>query len=266
MDQLVIAFSGRKSAGKNTAAKNAYDFLLKKTFTWKPSKCCAYFCFADDLKRFCVDVLGLSNDSVNGTDDQKNAPTKYNWETVDPYLRWKFGPRSFRNRYGVTFDDFPKKSNRNDLQSLYSYYRYMMSYEPIGLRTGPMSGREVMQMVGTELIRENFGNVWANATVNRIKKEEYPINIITDNRFPNEIEAILNLQYGYIIRLTRSPFGTQDAHDSESVLDNFNWEQRNCHLFDNSKLGLEEQAQQIEGLIDKILEHSVENGYKIPIL
>jgi len=108
-----------------------------------------------------------------------------------------------------------------------------------------MTGREVMQIFGTECVREIFGNVWADATLRSIKKNGRYLSIITDNRFPNEIEAVLSEPNGYIIRLTRSPFGAEDFHSSESSLDNFNWQRNKCYVLDNSKMTIAQQNEAV---------------------
>ena len=109
-----------------------------------------------------------------------------------------------------------------------------------------------MQLIGTELIRETFGNVWAKATIRRIKKSGKPLSLITDNRFPNEIEAVLDEPNGYVIRLTRSPFGIDDRHPSESSLDDYDWNRDRCFVLDNAKMSIEEQNEAIVPILKDI--------------
>jgi len=40
------------------------------------------YSFADKLKRLCVDILGLKEELVFGTDEQKNTKTHIKWETM----------------------------------------------------------------------------------------------------------------------------------------------------------------------------------------
>lgn len=117
-----------------------------------------------------------------------------------------------------------------------------------------MSVREFLQKLGTEAMREGLHtNVWVNAlfadykakwvpTGNAIEEDEvslekeYPNWIITDMRFPNELEAVIK-RHGITIRVTRSCGssnfeGTQEEwdklveknkealHPSETALDN----------------------------------------------
>jgi hypothetical protein len=79
-----------------------------------------------------------------------------------------------------------------------------------------LTAREVMQFVGTDLFRKMKNDVWASATINKIKLEEPKLAIIADCRFPNEVEVIQNAG-GLVIKLTRNPYSSN--HDSETALD-----------------------------------------------
>lgn len=248
--QVIIAFSGRKCAGKNTIAnyvKQCYGDAFECSF-------------ADSLKEFCIDTLGLSREQCYGTDDQKNSLTEYEWENVNDYLRWKFGTREFRialnsqvsNEIAGAF--IPGKSIADN--NLYDYYHrmvYEFNLEPVGLKHGFITAREVMQIFGTELIRSTFGNVWASATIRRIKKQGKLLSVITDNRFPNETEAVLREPEGHVIRLTRSPFGVEDRHSSESGLDDYDWNRARCHVLDNSKMSIDKQSKAVTPILEEII-------------
>lgn len=104
-----------------------------------------------------------------------------------------------------------------------------------------MSVRELLQKLGTEAMRDGLHeNVWVNAlfadykakwvpTGNAIEEDEvslekeYPNWIITDMRFPNELEAI-ELREGITIRVVRPDMHSLQAmipaHASETALDN----------------------------------------------
>lgn len=79
-----------------------------------------------------------------------------------------------------------------------------------------LSARDVMQFIGTDIFRKMKHNVWADATLNRIKKESPQIAIIADCRFPNEVEAIKK-HGGVVIKLMLNPFNSD--HSSETALD-----------------------------------------------
>ena len=245
-DQIIIALSGRKNAGKNTLSQiigAEFYNLHNKSF---------YECsFADDLKRFCIDTLGLEEKQCYGSDSDKNTLTRYKWENVESFLAWKFGSRQFSDSFGdIQLLKGLHGSLRND------YYERVESrlWKPLGIRSGAMSGRDIMQLFGTELIRENFGNIWADATIRRIKRQSDLLATIVDNRFPNETESILNEPNGYVIRLTRSPFGFEDQHPSEASLDNFDWNRPKCFVLDNQLMSIEQQNEAVKGILHQILQ------------
>jgi hypothetical protein len=101
--------------------------------------------------------------------------------------------------------------------------------------TQPMTVRDLLQLLGTEAMRNGLHeNVWVNALMSEytgIVKEwdelgnetlaEYPNWIITDTRFPNELNAVRE-QKGITIKVHR-PGRKSDAkqaqHASETALD-----------------------------------------------
>lgn len=86
-------------------------------------------------------------------------------------------------------------------------------------KSGYMTGREVMQYVGSDIFREIFEPCWTNYLVNRIKKEQPDIALISDMRFINEIKTIKN-EGGFVVRLLRTKLG-KDLHSSETSLNDF---------------------------------------------
>jgi len=162
------------------------------------------YSFADKLKEFCIDVLGFSFEQCYGTDDDKNTLT---------HLRWEDMPGVVTNE--KLFDKVVKLLKNPVTQDEY--------FQPVYHEPGRMTAREVLQYFGTNVCRKMYGNVWADATVRHIAAENVPLAVVTDVRFPNEVEAIQNTQ-GKVIRFTRAPFAG-DEHQSEKALDKevFDW-------------------------------------------
>lgn len=269
--QIIVAMSGRKNAGKNTIATfiakhyiqefaNTDDFITENPECLHPKlghklldeyvfECS----FADQLKEFCINTLGLRREQCYGTDDEKNSLTQYKWEDAPDILRWKFGGNTVAEHLVA------KGASSNEIAQIF-YQCSAPNCCPAGtgfdrfpLATGYMTGREVMQIVGTDLMRQTFGNVWAAATIRTIKRHEKPMNIVTDNRFPDEIKAVLAEPKGYIIRLTRSPFGTVDVHPSESALDDYDWDKEHCYILDNADMTIDEQNDAVVPILNEIL-------------
>tara|TARA_R110000824_G_scaffold316446_4_gene503669 strand:- start:255 stop:1037 length:783 start_codon:yes stop_codon:yes gene_type:complete len=118
--------------------------------------------------------------------------------------------------------------------------------------TGPMTAREVMQYVGTDFFRKIYPNVWADSTIRRIKGEGTAFAIITDCRFPNEVDAIKN-EGGKVIRLTRNG-NADDNHPSEAALDKENYDWSNFDfVLDNDNMSV---AESNEAIYSKLTEWS----------
>ena len=103
---------------------------------------------------------------------------------------------------------------------------------------GRMTVRELLQKLGTDAMRDNLHeNVWVNALFADYKGiitepakfggtaiGEYPNWVITDMRFPNEMDAVYKRE-GFTIRVVRDyalrggPEDPKNQHPSETALD-----------------------------------------------
>ena len=203
----ILGFAGKKQSGKNTCCnflqmlkfheygvcKNASlneqgQILVSDLFGEKVSgsdwiplteeyvdisqllesfRPCKIYAFADVLKEFAVDVLGLEYNQVYGTNEEKNSPTHLLWENM-----------------------------------------------PTGNNKGPMTGREVLQYFGSDICRKMYENIWFDACIRRIRKDDPELALISDVRFPNEIQGIQD-EGGIVFGLPRDLFS--DSHKSEQV-------------------------------------------------
>lgn len=200
---------------------NVNDLLYKttdnriiQTLNFLSSKIKLYS-FADILKNdICINILGLTYEQCYGTDDTKNSLTQIRWENMPGYdISW---------------------TRTSDYDS-----------------SGFMTARQVMQFIGTDIFRKMKNNVWVQSTLNKIIKEKPELAVITDCRFPNEVESIKNVD-GKVIRLTRTPF--ESSHISETILDQdkYDWSKFDF-IIDNRETSLLEQFTQVKKLLEEIL-------------
>ena len=112
-----------------------------------------------------------------------------------------------------------------------------------------LTAREVMQFVGTDIFRKMKNNVWADATITKIRAEKSKLAIIADCRFPNEVEAVKRAG-GFVIKLNRNPHNSD--HASEIALDENNYSNQNFDLIINNQfLSIDEQNQTILNFLIK---------------
>jgi len=100
----------------------------------------------------------------------------------------------------------------------------------------PMTVRDLLQILGTEAMREGLHtNVWVNALMADYKPGPFypdvsaedhaklPNWIITDTRFPNEAQAIKD-KGGMVIKVDRPGVGPVNGHPSEDALKDYNFD------------------------------------------
>lgn len=89
-------------------------------------------------------------------------------------------------------------------------------------------GREILQYVGTDVIRNKSPDFWVNFIVEMLTlfKDEWDYVLIPDTRFPNEIDRLKQEGFDTVhIRVLRPHFDNQlteaqKNHPSETALDN----------------------------------------------
>ncbi|KKM16615.1 hypothetical protein LCGC14_1684020 [marine sediment metagenome] len=229
MDTIIIGVSGKKQSGKNTLC----DFL--KTFipkNWN-ARLIKEYSLVDALKeKVCIDVMGLTKKQCYGSNKEKDSFTSYKWENLPDQIRYANALETEKIRDGGhpgQFCDIPV------------------------LRKGRMTAREIMQVVATDVFRRYFDNdIWISATLRKIKQEQSSIALISDVRFPGEVKRIIK-KGGHIIRLLRDVCEI-DPHESETVLDDFDFEgTENCLVLDNKKMSVDQQNAATIPIIDDIL-------------
>jgi hypothetical protein len=239
---IIIGFAARKQGGKGTLSKfvvkNATELFGERyqrrncvpmdfggqsrpsdTEWLKAPVKAGIYSMAEPLKRFCIDVLGLSEHQCYGTDAQKDTPTRYRWDT------WP----------GVVcgLGDYMRLTS----QPLYPSWLDNVQYHAPGV----MTAREVMQEVGSGIGRRMWSDLWVEANMRRIATEKPDVALIDDVRFPNEVMAIQEAG-GKVLRLMRAPFKGKDEHVSEKALDH--WERFDGWIR-NDRVGVVESCREL---------------------
>ena len=91
MEKCIINLCGRKRTGKESAFKLLYPYVAS------PQE----FQFATPIKKFLIDVLGLTHGQCYGTTEERESLTKYKWGDVAEHIRKKYNknPEDYLTRY-----------------------------------------------------------------------------------------------------------------------------------------------------------------------
>jgi hypothetical protein len=108
-------------------------------------------------------------------------------------------------------------------ENLYSYSKYHRQLKnDLDFYIIKLTPRTLLQLLGTECGRQIIHpNIWVNALfADYDTSSNYDFNwIITDVRFPNEVQAIKD-KGGIVIKINRDS-DVVDNHSSETALDNY---------------------------------------------
>jgi len=248
----ILGFSGKKQAGKNSAANQLIARELRALQIVKGS-----VAVTPEGKIQITDLLG-QEDSAGILDLERVDDAMYNFKAhyLDPYIKcYSFADTLKQdvcvNVLGLTREQCYGTDEQKNSATHLKWEDMPCEQGVILYKKGTMTAREVMQYVGTEVFRKMYHNVWSDATIRRIEIEQPLVALITDCRFPNEVEAIQKAG-GKVMRLTRDIYEGQDQHPSETALDKdeFDWSKFDW-VIDNHKMNLLEQMNAIgEALVE----------------
>ena len=269
-EQKIIAFSGRKQAGKNTCANFMIGFEMKATGLVRGN-----WSLNTDGTIQIDDIWG-NTDHAGRFDPQNKAPEaiKFMNEFLFPYIKtYSFADLLKQNvcidLYGLTEAQCYGSNEDKDTYTQVKWDgfadlgilppEYIDNTNAVKRESRFMTAREVMQIVGTDILRKTYPDVWVDATIRRIKQENSLIAVITDCRFPNEVMGVKEAG-GRVVRLTRAPFAKEkNQHRSETALDRqyFDWSEFDSVL-GNEKMDIPQQNEALLSLLD------MWDYYKVP--
>lgn len=207
----LIGLSGQLQNGKDTVA----DLIFKLT-GWYDEEigehCSSWHTrrFAGILKQMAALLIGCNVEDFEDI-DFKNKPLGEEWR------RWYF-----------VENDITDGVEDNRISSYFSSKEDAMnSIEESGmnwlnesfLRSEILTPRLILQLLGTEGGRDVIHpNIWVNATLGNLKEDDKII--ITDCRFPNEVEGIKKRK-GIVVRVVRPSKISTSTHPSETSLNDY---------------------------------------------
>ena len=248
---IVIAFSGKKQSGKTTSGHFVMSLCMSKLGI-------AQSIDIDKEGNIIVsDLLGNKNYSGIYFPEKLVDSQDYILQQVqaklDPYIKlYSFADPLKQdicmNILGLTWDQcYGSDEHKNTLTNI--KWKDLPGYS--GDSEDFLTARETMEYVGTDIFRKMDHNVWANATIRKIEREKPKIAIITDCRFPNEVDKIKSIG-GHIIRLTRQPHSSN--HISENILDKEHYDWSNFDsIINNDDLSVYDQCVEIQKTLKEVL-------------
>lgn len=165
------------------------------------------FSCAAPLKEFLHNVLQVPELSLWGTASEKNEPT---------HLRWGDMP---------TFDLMCKSDKERKTK-----------------KDNFLTGRDIMEYFGSEIIRKMYPNAWAKALAKEIVDYNSAYSVVNDIRFFEEVDAIHEIG-GKVIRLTLiTEESAQNKHRSNVELDNYD---RFDYVLDNQNKNMNDSFMEL---------------------
>ena len=218
---LVLGLHGAAMSGKDTVA----DYLVdQKGWTAKLS-------FAHNLKEMCKAIFYLTDHDVH---DQagKHAlfakPKTFTENNLGSVLFWM----------SRTHARFPvSKESKLKVKSL--------------VGTELRNPRDILQFVGTEICRELIKTYHVDIVKQQVLQNPEGKFVITDVRFPNEGDFVLDDLQGSVIKIERPNLSSTNInrqHASETSMSD--WGRFNA-VIDNSEVGLEKLYEKVDTIVKR---------------
>lgn len=188
MNKLVVLFSGKMQCGKNQLA----DFM-RQQFEKENKTVCLDMC-ASDVKKGCQEDFKNLTTVLHTLADEidRNLESEVNADFV----------HSFTDQLRISNDNWYEQKT-------------------------PIT-RAILQAYGTDIFRKRVDDFWwVNLLKKRLSESLADVILVTDCRFPNELEGLFpeNGEYTIItIRVQRnsiSKIGMEHSHPSETALDTY---------------------------------------------
>lgn len=242
MQTKIIAFSGKKQSGKSTCS----NFIFAN-----------YLCHIPEISAAGIDEYGrLEFEKDNSISTFDVFDYYHRVENLDPEIS-KYVDQLSSVIKIYSFADILKKQICIDIlglkhQQCYGSDDEKNSLTDLSYNGKSLTGREVMQIVGTDFFRSISIDIWPKSTIAHIQKEAPAIAIINDCRFPNEVEYVKK-NNGIVIRLNRS-LNQEEEHESEKILDRDNYDWNNFdYIIENQEMTIEEQCQSVVQIMKEFL-------------
>lgn len=248
---MILGLSGKKHAGKNTVANIIHGLALKQMDMVKDWK----------LESGSGDLWVDTHDGTGwGTFDATRRDAQFTqWAELNLYPFIKMYSFADALKWlAVELFDIPEEccfgteEQKNQIQE-HLLWENMPKPDYLGFKRGPLTAREFLQRFGTDMCRRMWEPIWVNKCIKDIKREGTLLAIVTDVRFPNEVDIIED-NGGTTLRLTRQIF--EDNHDSETALDDYNF----TNYLDNHGTSIEKTIAKVQKFYNTFLSEKLDDS------
>ena len=218
---IILGLHGAAKAGKDTTA----DYLISE-YGWDEK-----LSFAKNLKDMCQAIFFLSDADVHTQEGKERVfpkPVIFTQKNLGSVLYWMSN----------THKSYPLlKGSREHVASL------------VGRElTTP---RHILQFVGTDICRAIIPTYHLDIVIKKVQESPDKNFIITDIRFPNEGDLVLDELSGSVIRITRETTTDENidrTHKSETAM--LDWG-RFTDVIDNRRDGLGFLYEEVNDLLGR---------------
>jgi hypothetical protein len=218
---FVLGLHGPAKAGKDSIA----DYLIDE-HSWGEK-----LSFAANLKQMCRDIFFLSESDVDSQEGKEKlfpTPKVFTQRNFASVCYWM--SRTHKN-YPIP------KEGKAKVESL--------------IGTELETPRRILQFVGTDICRELIPSYHQDIVAHLIEKAPDRNYVITDIRFPNEGDFVLDDLKGCVIEVVRPAPGQENidrTHPSETAMKDWG---RFTDVVDNNKDGLQMLYVEVDNLLKR---------------
>lgn len=241
----ILAFAGKKQAGKNTLCNFLHGYHLKS------------FNIIDGFEitsdgQLVIETLVVNekNETQQGKGGIDVTRTDINFAIWAMDNMWPFVKHyafaSALKDIAMGLFNIPRENlfGTDEQKNAISPYNWEDMPTKVKGKSGPMTYREFVQYFGTNICRKIYPDIWTNRLIGDIQAEESLYALVSDVRFPNEVDAIKKAG-GKVIRLLRS--SDEDEHESETALDSY---EDFDLVIDNTNMTIQETCQAVIKTLD----------------
>lgn len=218
---FILGLHGAAKAGKDTTA----DYLISE-HGWDEK-----LSFAKNLKDMCQAIFFLSDDDVHTQEGKERlfpTPVTFTQRNLGSVLYWM----------SQTHKNYPLlKGSREHVATM--------------VGTELTTPRHILQFVGTDICRHIIPTYHLDIVIKKIQDSPDKNFIITDIRFPNEGDLVLDELGGSVVRIVRDTISDENidrTHKSETAM--LDWG-RFTDVIDNQQDGLGFLYEEVNDLLER---------------